>query len=91
MVLTSAVSPMAGLPFMGSSPVLPVEVLILPSLSGVTLVVVALLARLPVAPALILPVIFTSVVFPAGISLSAAAPVHEPDSTPSTLYCGFSI
>jgi hypothetical protein len=47
----SAVSLISGSPLIGSSPVLPVVILMPPSLLGVGDVTVALMSRLPVDPA----------------------------------------
>ncbi len=69
---------------MGSSTVLPVEVLGPPSLPGVAVVVIAVFASEPVAPSFTLPVIFMIFVVPAGMSGSVVCPVQRL-VTPSTV------
>ncbi len=71
--------------------VVPVEVLLPPVLFGVVVVVVAELLRLPVAPALTVPVIFITELVPAAKSLGRVVlPVHGADVPPSTVNTGLS-
>ncbi len=67
--------------------VVPVVVLLPPFLFGVVVVVVAELLRLPLAPALTVPVIFIVVTFPDGISGRIVLPVQAEEAPPSTVNC----